>query len=300
MPKSAPRPYRITPRARPPKKQTGGLGSVAVGAGGGGGSGVAPVTGQVLQWNGSAWVAGNAFIPNARERFRYYDDFIGPYTGAYTGQLTSFATGAGASNIFGGAGGAQHSPGLLESTTGTTATGLAGIGIPLNIRMGSGTGADPDWAFNCRFNLIDLSTAAQEYALLVGFMNDWTTVDQQDGAYWLYDRLGTSTGSAASANPQAVTANSGTRTFVTSVSNVVITGWQGVYVTVNAAGNVATFSNYLNNGTGPSTIVSDITTNIPVGNALGFGWLLVKSAGTTTRTIQFDFIDVQAGFATKR
>lgn len=286
MPRSAPRAYRITPRAKPPKKPTAGMGTVAVGDGGG--SGTPPTQGQTLVWNAtlSQWEAGSitGFQP-ARSLYWFREDFVNvPVT-----SLLEVSSGAGASSNTTVGSGVNHTFGTVRSTTGTTATGATSLHAPIVTRLGNTTsGATFDWTMTFRFNIPTLSTSGERYQLLMGFMDNWTGVDQANGVYVLYDEGGVSTGSAASANWQCVTASASTRTFTTS-GIAVATGWQGEVLTVNSTATSATFTRKA--GTFSSALAT-ITTNIPESASVGFGWLLIKSVGTTARTVDFDFVDV--------
>jgi hypothetical protein len=48
--------------------------------------------------------------------------------------------------------------------------------------------------------------------------------------------------------------------------------------------------------------VATHTANIPTGagRELGFGYLLIKSVGTTARTVDFDYLNVENEFTTQR
>lgn len=285
MPKSAPRPYRITPRAKPPKNQTAGLGTVAVGDGGGGGT--APTQGQTLIWNASLnrWEAGTfSGVQPARSLYWFREDFL--LNPVATLLEVSAGTGA-ASNTIGS--GANHTLGSVRSTTGTTATGATSLHAPFVTMLGDGTaGATFNWTLTFRFNILNLSTSGERYQLLMGFMDTWTSPNQANGVYVLYDEGGVTTGSAASTAWQCVTASASTRTFTTS-GITVGTGWQGEVLTVNSTGTSVTFTRRA--GTF-SNLLATHTTNIPENNAVGVGWLLIKSNGTTARIVDFDFLDL--------
>jgi hypothetical protein len=122
--------------------------------------------------------------------------------------------------------------------------------------------------------------------------------NQVDAVAFVYDEGGVSTGSAASANWQAVTSSNSTRSWNGSASGsaVVTAGqWDRLKIVVNAAGTQADF--YVND-----TLRFSHTTNIPAaaGRELGFGWLLIKSVGTTARTVDFDYLMVEQDFTTAR
>jgi hypothetical protein len=130
---------------------------------------------------------------------------------------------------------------------------------------------------------------------LAGFFDTYTTVNQIDGAYFLYDEGGVSTGSAASANWQLVTTSNSVRTFTTSSTAVAIGAYVRLKIQINAAGtSVDFFVDGANIGT--------ISTNIPTVSArvTGFGELLIKSIGTTAVTCDTDYMWANCIFTTPR
>jgi hypothetical protein len=90
-----------------------------------------------------------------------------------------------------------------------------------------------------------------------------------------------------SANWQTTVKNNGTQT-LTASSTAVSTGWTKLRIVVNAAASSVSF--FVN---GVELSSSPMTTNIP-DNAdnMTFGWGITKSAGTTARTIDTDYVFV--------
>ena len=110
-----------------------------------------------------------------------------------------------------------------------------------------------------------------------------------DGAYFLYDRLGTGT------NWQAVTSAASTRT----TANTGLTAAAGTFVDFKivvdaAAGNVFFYTN--------SVIAVTNSANIPKTSGAAFGPLMsiVKSAGTTSRAVTLDWWYMRQDFTTPR
>lgn len=227
------------------------------------------------------------------KRYDFFSDFIGTVSTTTT-SADVFATNSGT----GAATSAQATDnsgriGLVRSTTGTTATGRTAVTTNISaIRLGGGT-----WVYETYVNIATLSTSAERYQLAIGFIDATTAANQVDGAYILYDEGGVSTGSTAAAYWQTVTTSNSVRTFNTSLSQVTVSAatWVKLRIEVNAAASSITF--YVN-----GSAIATHTANIPTaaGRETGFGWLLIKSVGTTARTVDFDYIAVQNDFTNDR
>lgn len=139
------------------------------------------------------------------------------------------------------------------------------------------------------------SDATNTFQYLVGFWDNIASVNQVDGAYFLYDAQGVSTGSASSGNWQLITSSNSVRTFTTSSVAIDNTNLQKLRIDVNASGTSVEF--YIND-----VLVGTHTTNIPTGTARSFGMgaYLQKSAGTTARTVDIDYLFYKTKFTTPR
>lgn len=223
-----------------------------------------------------------------RRRYGLFLDYTSA-GGANTSDMVSTTSGAGAA-IANGTGDTNHI-GLQSCSTGTTATGRVAFGSgPAVLRLGGGL-----WVYEALINIAALSTSAQRYQLVVGFMDTANAANQVDGAFLLYDEGGVSTGSAASANWQCVTASNSTRTFTTTGTAVAAAAFVRLRIEVNAA---ATSIEFFVDGTSVATH----TTNIPTaaGRETGFGRLIIKSVGTTASTYTTDYDLVSCDFTTAR
>ena len=182
-------------------------------------------------------------------------------------------------------------PGQVTSTTGTSATsGATFLAAGSNaIRFGGGT-----WVYEAEIKIPTLSTSLQRFAALFGFFDVVNVANQVDGAYLLYDEGGVSTGSAASANWQLVTAASSSRTFTTS-GTAVGTGWTTLRIEVNAA---ATSVEFFVDGVSLGTIALTIPTS--ASQLVGAGWCIKKSIGTTARTVVVDYLVVDCQLTSDR
>lgn len=255
------------------------------------------------QRNASVPIDGTLIYNTTRSRYEYYDPFWGWHPVGLTG-----------SN--------QRDWGneILEEFFTTTSSfysgnainaGTAVITSPYSIaQLSTGTNTNGGYRFNSgavslffgtntnRFEaltrVITNSDATNTFQYLVGFW-DTFSVNQVDGAYFLYDAQGVSTGSASSGNWQIVTSSNSVRTFTTTSVAIDNTNLQKLRIDVNAAGTSVQF--YINN-----TLVGTHTTNIPTGTARSFGMgnYLQKSAGTTARTVDVDYMFYKTKFTTPR
>lgn len=181
--------------------------------------------------------------------------------------------------------------GLVRSTTGTTATGRSAVATGATaVRLGGGA-----WVYEISLNITTTSNSTERFQLPIGFLDTYTAANQVDGVYFLYDEGGVSTGSTASGNWQCVTVSNSTRTFTTTSTAVAQGTWVTLRIEINAAGSEAVFKI---NG----TTVATHTANIPTGagRETGFGWLMLKSVGTTARTVDFDYLSAQCALTTAR
>jgi len=231
---------------------------------------------------------------NSRKGFRFYTELDTETSATAAGGMACVEsnTGTGAATTTQAIDSANH-PTIVRSTTGTTATGRASldcVGIT-SLALGSGT-----VVYEAGVNITTLSTSAERYQLVIGLRDSLTAANQVDGAYILYDEGGVSTGSAASANWQCVTASNSTRTFTTSATAVTAAAWHTIRIEVDAAG---TSVGFFVDGT---SICTAHTTNIPTGTAraLGAGTMFLKSVGTTARTLDLDYILTDFNFTTFR
>lgn len=181
--------------------------------------------------------------------------------------------------------------GISSCTTGTTATGRAGLVTDVgSMAFGAGT-----TTYENRIRPENASNGTDRYQLYAGFY-DTNTVNQVDGAYFLYDEGGVTTGSTATTSWQCVTASNSTRTFTNSGIPVSVgSGMTKLTVEVNPAGNSVKF--YVN-----QTLACTHTTNIPTGTTrvVGSGVNIVKSVGTTARLVRVDYQYMNRWFNTAR
>lgn len=239
-----------------------------------------------------------------RNRHEYYDPFWGWHPVGLTASnqrdwgneiLEDFFTTTSsffAGNTINGGTGALFAPyTIVQLSTGTNTNG--------GCRFNSGVVGE---FFGTNINRFEALTrvntnsdGTNTFQYLVGFWDTIASVNQVDGAYFLYDAQGVSTGSAASGNWQIVTSSNSVRTFTTTSVAIDNTNLQKLRIDVNASGTSVEF--YIND-----VLVGTHTTNIPTGTARSFGMgaYLQKSAGTTARTADVDYMYYKTKFTTPR
>lgn len=225
--------------------------------------------------------------------WEYWNEWMAVPTATTSGGndlvVNATGTGSGAGMV---ATPSANRPGIVTLQTGSTATGRTSFytNSGLNtIELGGGAATLASDLF-----VPSLSNGTDRFAFLFGFY-DATTMNQTDGIYFLYDEGGVSTGSAASANWQCVTVSNSVRTFTTTSTAVSSTDFQRLAIEVNAAGTSVDFK------IGGTTVATH-TTNIPTGNSriVTYGYQLIKSIGTNSRTVRVDWTYGKIAFTTSR
>lgn len=251
-------------------------------------TGSAGSSGQVLTSTGTSTVwatpesggggSGPSFL-DYRNYVEFFDDFMDEISNAGDSTWGEDISGTAAACTAQSINSARR-PGISRCTTGSTATGRAGLITGLNsTALGQGT-----TTFETALFINTLSNGTDRYQLQAGFI-DTNAANQVDGAYLLYDEGGVSTGSTASANWQCVTASNSVRTFTTSSIAATNTAYHVLRVEVNPSGNSVSF--FVD---GVSACTAH-TTNIPTGTAraTAHGIQVIKSVGTAARLFDVDY-----------
>lgn len=215
---------------------------------------------------------------NGLNKLYLFDDFIATPTS--TGNIfQTTVTGGSVSSI--DVPQADHE-GILRLSTSTSATGRAHVGTYTNA-LTAGRG---EWSVQIAIDSINvLCDATNSYALLIGFFDTYTGVNQFDGMYFLYDSIGTTSGSASSDKWQTVSIRNGAVTsFITTSKTVTTSG--GVFgINVNADG---TSIDYTIDGTTVRTETTGVVYG--AGRTFGLGVMIIKSLGGTARWANIDYI----------
>ena len=181
--------------------------------------------------------------------------------------------------------GEQQAPGILTCSTAAGATARAGYitNTSTAIRLGGN-----EAVVEMRVRIPTLSDGTQTFTVRGGFMSDMGG-DAPNGVFWRY------THSVNSGNWQGVARTNNIETATNFSTAPVTSGWQRLTIVVNAAGTSAEF---FINGTSVGTVASNIPTASSRETAIGFS--IIKSAGTTARTLLMDYIYFAMRFATQR
>lgn len=222
-------------------------------------------------------------IDLGRKRVLLVDDFFGTTSGDVNFMKVVSGTGADVTNMAVAELGVF---GVWQLTTGTTTTGKAAIiaGNADSFSLGQGVAT-----WEAYVKIPNLSTISEEFIIRIGFM-DSTTGGSTNGVYMIYDRL-------TSLNWKLNTITAGGSSTVNTSTTAVGTGWVRLKIVVNAAGTSVSF--YVN---GTQVSGSPITTNIPVGagKECTIAASLIKSAGTTARTFNMDYVVFDYDLTTPR
>ncbi len=163
-------------------------------------------------------------------------------------------------------------PGIVRLTTGTTNTGIGGVANQLDSIV---LGGSNTWDITGAVSLATLSDGTDTYLATFGFRDSAAT----NGCSIQYKH------DVNSGKWQGVCTSAGSSTTCDTTVTAAASTWYKLKISVNAAANSVVFSV---NGT---TCSSPITTNIPTAG-IGFLALISKTAGTTSRTMDIDYMHV--------
>jgi hypothetical protein len=142
-----------------------------------------------------------------------------------------------------------------------------------------------------RIRIPNLSDGTNSYNLRIGMVNSLNQVNIGDGCIFTYDLSGTQTGSSASSNWQALTANTNVRTFTNTTTAVSANTWVKLRIVANSS-NVFFYVNNI--------LVATHTTNIPTSVNLVPYIDIRKTAGSTARTLEVDYSTIDIKYSTAR
>lgn len=166
--------------------------------------------------------------------------------------------------------------GVMQSSTGTTNIGYAGINYRSAISMFTGSGGELISISKIRLPV--LSVAAQGFDIRVGFGDSISPTDHTDSCGYFEYSHDTNGG-----NWVISTANNATRTKTNTTVAPVANQWIYLKTVTNSSGTQTDF--YIDN-----VLVGSITTNIPttVARAFDYSCFILKYAGFTTRSMLID------------
>jgi hypothetical protein len=257
-------------------------------------SGINTYDGTHLEWSDEWGMLASSYVANAPVGSTYSLVVAGTGT-ALSPVTTSVVSGR---------------AGVVQLESGTTATGRTRVMTSVSMI----NFADGDWTFAATVQVPDLSTASEEYVVVVGAQDVLTSFNESNGCYFLYDRSGGATDPStgdATGTPgdywQIWCAGGGTRTgyilnttsnaedsFSRVVSTVAANTWYRLEIVMDGD----TKAHFWIDG----VEVGRITTNIPTGTSelTGAGIALQKSAGTTERVLYLDQTKLAVDLTTPR
>lgn len=219
-------------------------------------------------------------LPNLNVQGKIFTECEGITSGTHGFIVTVANTGA---QVVAGTADQSHL-GVVQLDAGTTASGLAVLATnATSARLGGGQAL-----FEADVRIPIIATSGEDFSLLIGLIDVITGAAGTDGVYFRMS-------SASTAAALVVTRSNSTET-------ATVTGWTPVLNTyyrfkfiVNAAASRVDF--YVNDA-----LIGSSTTNIPsaAGRELGVGISLLKTAGTTSRVVDVDYIKYLKDFDTQR
>jgi hypothetical protein len=166
--------------------------------------------------------------------------------------------------------------GVLDCATGTDTTGRAGVQSgTAGILFGGGR-----YRLRIDAQLVDASDGSETYIARLGFL-DSVSAEPTDGVFFRY------THSVNSGNWVCVTRSNGSETPTNTAVSLSAGNYRTFEIEINAAGTSAAF--YID-----GVLVHTETLTIPVGASrnTGYGAALIKSAGSTSRSMRLDLLGV--------
>ncbi len=245
-------------------------------------------------------------IPNdyTGQHFEWIDEWMqnacsgtGAVTAACGTAWASVNTGAAAQWV---GVGTTTRPGIIQGATGSTNTGRAILATSITaVDFGAG-----NWTMENVLGFETLSTSGEEYSYFLGFADTISSINNANGCGFYYDRGNVATNGANSGNAdkmQCSCANGGVRTFYLlagsgNSDNSFPLGTVSVGALTLPSTNIMKLKVVM---TGTTTAefysagvkVCEINTHIPTGGStklMGAMMRMIKSAGTTSRTVDVD------------
>jgi hypothetical protein len=229
--------------------------------------------GSVLTSNGSSLVY---LYPEEAKRaslVEHHDDWIAGAVASEAGWLAAqTGTGAG-SSVLAAAPVDENHPGILQLSTGTTATGYAAIHRGVGSMLLGGAAIVQEWLVR----VPTLSDGTNTYVLRIGLGDSTTGTAHTDGVFFEYS-------SAVSPNWQIRTRANNADTTTASSTSVTAGAWVKLRLEINAPGTSVTF--YVN-----GSAIGTHSANIPLGAGRQLGPIasIIKTVGTTARLAHIDY-----------
>lgn len=215
-------------------------------------------------------------IPLTGYGYYYRNDM---FTIAADGTVDWFANGTGAANSVSAITSLAGHPGVVQQQTGTQSSGTTNFQLvnDASILLGN------NWYWSCEMmvRFTNLSDGTNTYGVDFGFIDNVDIGSPIDGVYAFYMH------STNSGNWVLACESNNTLTSNNSSSAVAAATWYKVKVVVYPNGTAELFINDV------SVVTSD-GTNVPTGagRGTGFGSSIFKTVGSTSRSVDIDYIEV--------
>lgn len=206
---------------------------------------------------------GSSFSPLTTQMF--YDDFMSFEQGIWSLNNT------GSGNAGKSTSGVSNHPGIWTLNTGTDTTGAQNVHLTESgLLLDSGT-ITLEWVIK----IPTLSDGSNRFTIRCGALDNFAPAEGTNAVEFRYiDNVN-------SGNWVMVTRNGGSET-ATNTATAVGTGWTRLTIILTPLTPLATF--YVG-----GVSVGTITTNIPTTNVVGLQTQIVKSVGTTSRSVLCDY-----------
>ena len=236
-------------------------------------------------YTNATYVDDRYIFSNRANRWEYFLDFESNPSGNFSSEDSNF--GVSSTGSFSAIATTGSNAGIVSADTGTGTAGGAIVGTSTTVLL-LGTG---EAYAESLIQIPTLSASGQRFKVFTGFLDVLTAVS--DGVYITYSD------NENSGNWVFSCTSGGTTTSFNLSSGPVAGTWYKIGVLINAAGTSARC--YIN-GVEPSGAGYPITSNIPTGatNQTGLRTGILKSAGTTSRSLYIDFLYGRIKFTTPR
>jgi hypothetical protein len=223
--------------------------------------------------NGWKNCVGGGFDPV--KNFTYYNDMFS----ATSGDDVAWAA-TGGSNSATAVGSVAGHPGVAQHSTGASATGVSSVTAPGTAGILFDANGDT-WTYDAVVRVTTLSTGTERFSYRAGFI-DSATAESTDGCFFRYSD------NVNAGNWQGVCRSNTTESVCDTAIAVTANAWDRLSIFVDPLNSTADFH------VDSSSVNCSVTTNIPTGAGRGtsFGSMLLKSVGTTARTVDIDYLKV--------
>lgn len=232
---------------------------------------------------------------NRTQGIYYFEEFMGNQAGSVStsyGQVITQVGGSGATARSVATTNKTNQQGIIQHSTGTTTTGIAGYTYGSALYIGSGSISLETYA-----TVETLSNATERFQTIFGYYVGSNYSTTANAIFFSYDEAGTmffEFGAAATPNWKCYTRGAGVTTRTNTSIAVVAGTWYKLRIDINSAGNSVNF--YIND-----TLVATHGSNIPTSlTAMPIQSLIVKTAGTTARTMLTDYFMYEEIFTNPR